>query len=58
MSMFDNGSRAEATENRMLEKWCRSAFAAGFRRSDNPPPPQGRIDAAFEEWWNSSELTK
>lgn len=28
----------------------RDAFFAGFKRSDQPPPSEARIEAAFREW--------
>jgi hypothetical protein len=32
----------------------RDAFFAGFKRSDMPPPPEERIEAAFREWMQRS----
>lgn len=32
----------------------RDAFAAGFKRSDQPPPSEARIEAAFREWMERS----
>jgi hypothetical protein len=32
----------------------RDAFFAGFKRSDQPPPSEARIEAAFREWMERS----
>jgi hypothetical protein len=32
----------------------RDAFFAGFKRSDQPPPSEAKIEAAFREWMERS----
>jgi hypothetical protein len=33
-----------------VETKLKEAFFAGFRRSDQPPPPDEKIEAAWEAW--------
>jgi hypothetical protein len=43
------GRRDKAALNTVIAG-MRAAFYAGFKRSDQPPPPDAKIEAAFQEW--------
>lgn len=51
--VFDGGGFFCKRDNAAVEaifQSMREAFYAGFRRSDIPPPSEGRIEAAFRDW--------
>jgi hypothetical protein len=58
MAMFDNGDRAKATELRMIEKYARAAFKAGWISRDAIGPfnkPASTADEQFDNWWKEAQ---
>lgn len=51
--VFDGGGFFCKRDNAAVEavyQAMRDAFFAGFKRSDQPPPSEAKIEAAFREW--------